>query len=384
MHYLKKVKPAMKLQQTGFSLIELLVGLVIGLFATLAIMQVFSVFEGQKRTTSGSADAQTNGVIALMTLQRSVQMAGYGLSMPMADPGHNPLNCINFADVSLDPGVEPDPLIPDDEGTPGTPANIRLSPIEITDGGANGSDQILVRYSTSAKGAVPISITQFTDDSDITLNVRNVIGCGAEMSEDAYNAIYPEDRPNVVLITRGQECGMAFVAEQPTQATNIDEEDTIKLVSVPAAFDGLLTTEWAEAKLTCMANWGNHTFDVNADMELQRNGGAIVSGVVALQAQYGVSATAADNNVTEWVDATEEWEEPSVTDRNRIKAIRVGMVLRNGLKEKEIVTQTLDNGTSPIAMDISGLGLDEWQRYRYRVVGTTIPMRNMLWSKDAL
>ena len=72
-------------KQYGFSLVELMVGLVIGLLATLVIIQVFSTFEGQKRSTSGSSDAQTNGSIALMSIQRNVQMAGYGLPLPMAD-----------------------------------------------------------------------------------------------------------------------------------------------------------------------------------------------------------------------------------------------------------------------------------------------------------
>jgi type IV pilus assembly protein PilW len=33
-------------RQAGFSLVELMVGLIIGLLATLAIVQVFSIFEG--------------------------------------------------------------------------------------------------------------------------------------------------------------------------------------------------------------------------------------------------------------------------------------------------------------------------------------------------
>ena len=44
--------------QAGFSLVEIMVGLVIGLLATLVILQVFSVYEGQKRTTTGTADAR--------------------------------------------------------------------------------------------------------------------------------------------------------------------------------------------------------------------------------------------------------------------------------------------------------------------------------------
>ncbi len=81
-------------RQAGFSLVEILVGLVIGLLATLVILQVFSVFEGQKRTTTGVADAQTNGSIALYTLARDLQRAGFAME-PVGVPGvaDSPIEC---------------------------------------------------------------------------------------------------------------------------------------------------------------------------------------------------------------------------------------------------------------------------------------------------
>jgi type IV pilus assembly protein PilW len=50
---------------SGFSLIEILVGLLIGMLSVIVIMQVFGVFEGNKRTTTGGDDAQINGTVAL-------------------------------------------------------------------------------------------------------------------------------------------------------------------------------------------------------------------------------------------------------------------------------------------------------------------------------
>jgi len=44
----------------GFSLVELMIGLVIGMVAIVVMMQVFSVSEGYKRTTTGGDDAQNN------------------------------------------------------------------------------------------------------------------------------------------------------------------------------------------------------------------------------------------------------------------------------------------------------------------------------------
>jgi type IV pilus assembly protein PilW len=66
--------------QRGVTLIELMVGMVIGMLAILVISQVLLVSEGQKRTTTGGADAQVNGALALYTLQRDIQTAGYGFT----------------------------------------------------------------------------------------------------------------------------------------------------------------------------------------------------------------------------------------------------------------------------------------------------------------
>src|SRR3990167_3252715 len=65
---------------TGFSLVEIMVGMVIGLISTIIVMQVFATFEGQKRTTTGGSDAQTNGGVGLYTIERDMRMAGYGFT----------------------------------------------------------------------------------------------------------------------------------------------------------------------------------------------------------------------------------------------------------------------------------------------------------------
>ena len=52
----------------GFSLVEILVGMVIGLFGIIIITQIFALAEGQKRTTTSGSDAQTNGNIALYSI----------------------------------------------------------------------------------------------------------------------------------------------------------------------------------------------------------------------------------------------------------------------------------------------------------------------------
>ncbi|HQT27133.1 MAG TPA: prepilin-type N-terminal cleavage/methylation domain-containing protein, partial [Burkholderiales bacterium] len=75
--------------QKGFSIVEILVGLVIGMLALLAIFQTLALFENQRRTTSSGANMQQNGLSALYTLEQDIRLGGYGLidngSMPCFD-----------------------------------------------------------------------------------------------------------------------------------------------------------------------------------------------------------------------------------------------------------------------------------------------------------
>jgi type IV pilus assembly protein PilW len=367
-------------RESGFSLVELMVGLVIGLFATLVIMQVFSVFEGQRRSTSGTADAQTNGTIALMQLQRHFQTAGYGMPMPMADLENNLLKCDSVAGAAL-------------------------FPIVIQDSASAAGDSVTSRYSTSAPGGgVPITISNANNATPEGMQVANNIGCGndREMTTIKYNDTFQDltdttaqnaSQPeNKVMIMRGNLCGSAVIAQQPTNvaaavATDADAS-FIKIVAAPAGLTPVDTD-----KLSCMGSYLDHILDVNlATNELRLNGDPIVSEVVSMQAQYGISAVGTSNAVTAWVDATGTWSVASLAanldNRNRIKAVRVAIALRNGFKEKAAVTPNAAlpwraaDGTA--LMTLSVAHLPDWANYRYRVYGTSVPLRNMIWSREAI
>ena len=66
--------------ERGFSLVEILVALVIGLFATLVVLQMFTDAERRNRATSSTADAQSTGMIAFYQLQDQVQKSGFGIN----------------------------------------------------------------------------------------------------------------------------------------------------------------------------------------------------------------------------------------------------------------------------------------------------------------
>ncbi|MGZ8261977.1 MAG: PilW family protein [Methylotenera sp.] len=362
------------LYQTGLSLVEILVGLVIGMLVTLVIMQVFATFEGQKRSTTGNADAQTNGSIALFSIQRDVQMAGFGL--PVFDTQNPPLKCEKIPTAATLPMV-------DHDSNAATP-DIGMSPITITDGGtaAGASDSIAIRYSTdgaTSKGGIVVKIIGPAPAAP-EIGVDNNLGC---------------NDGDVVLVSAGNVCAMTKVDD-----ANLAADTThITLKNASGATIG--------ASIACMGKWNQFEYSV-ANNQLLRHDASIVaatpfvSEIVNIQAQYGVSDVANNNQVMNWVDATgNTWGAAmTVADRNRIKAVRIAVVARNGLLEKANVggstacsslTAAAPTGICAWAgtagspaptIDLSNDA--NWQQYRYRVYETIIPLRNMIWSKNTL
>jgi type IV pilus assembly protein PilW len=141
----------------------------------------------------------------------------------------------------------------------------------------------------------------------------------------------------------------------------------------------------------------------------------LASNIVNMQVQYGVdtenpmgtiqsncktnpvpgvstlTAADADAVVDDWVNATGNWANngatlPALTDLRRIRAVRIGLVARSGVKASgkagdlcNTVAPVIhwDSGTD-MTPDLSAVA--DWQCYRYKVFQTTIPVRNALWS----
>lgn len=343
----------------GFSLMELMVGLAIGMIAMITIIQVMSFFEAQRRTTSGTADAQTNGGIALYSIARDLQMAGY----PLMTTTDSPLECTTI--------------------TSNVAGITNIGPAAVTNGTAGSnpaSDSITIRYGTTLTGGAPAQITSMVGAA---ATVNSNLGCQVG---------------DITLIMSGTSCAIS-------RATGVSAVG-VSPISITLENTALAATG---ANLSCLGSWNEITYAVNpATGNLDRtavvNGVSstqpMIAGIVNLQAQYGIAATTSSNTITQWVDASGgTWAAPTVGNRNRIKAIRVAVVARNSKRESEVVSAACSsttsatpggvcawagNSTSPApAVDLSP-GNSEWNRYRYRVFETIMPLRNVIWSKDTL
>lgn len=356
-----------RFNESGFSLVELMVGLAIGLLVTLVISQAMSVFEGQKRTTTGTSDSQTNGNIALYNIGRDIQLAGYALT---SSSDNSPLKCdaVTLGAEAIAAGMT-------------VAAGVRnLSPITITSGAS--SDTIDIRYGNSILGGIQTLITAAPIGNAIS--VKSNLGCRDD---------------DFVVITKGTSCAitrLAATADSPSGVTGNQIVNLKSSESVPA----LATAN--NANLSCVGNWSMPTYSVN-NGNLQLGGADAVAGIVSIQAQYGISAAANSNLVTQWIDpSVAGWKDTdiTVTNRNRIKAVRIAVIARNPKMESSATLPTSAcssyNSASPTGLcawagtstspapTINLTADPNWRRYRYRVFETIMPVRNTIWSKDTL
>ena len=114
-------------RQGGVSLVEVMVGLVIGLVALLVVMRSFSASEAFRRNVSGSADATQMTALVGVRLNMLIEDAGAGLVQ-----GRHVWGCKLLATRNgggLLPAAQlPEPFV----RFPGT---VRVLPVGILDGG---------------------------------------------------------------------------------------------------------------------------------------------------------------------------------------------------------------------------------------------------------
>lgn len=368
--------------EAGLSLVELLVGLAIGLVATLAISNLFSGFEARKRMIAGGSDAQSSGVLAMYYIQRDAQNAGYGLPLyNSSDP--SPLLCpIN---TSINQGG----------------VIINLSPVVIVDGGT-ANDIVRIRYGNPASGGASLRATGTM--AAPTLDGR-LIGC---QENDVVLFHQTPTNPNCSL-------GRLQSLRADRTINTLSEINTPPTASPVSILNG---ADWV--RFSCLGAWNQYEYTVNAALELTRTGGTpgtnpfpnsaavpVASDIVALQAQYGITETidptattttaaAYLNRVDRWVDATGTFGPTmALMDRNRIRAIRIAVIARDGNLQRNTVSQACNGAAAgvsrvciwqadanPASVDLSSV--PNWQRYRYRSFEATIPLRNIIWNRDAL
>lgn len=355
----------------GFSLVELMVGMLLGLIGIIAIYQVFAVFEGYKRTTTGSSDAGQSGAVALFTVERDLRMSGFGINQPAL------LGCTVNAYSSNLPA-------------PGT-FSFLMVPVVINVGLGIAPDSITVTYGNSEFTAAPTSLTQNMPSPSATYQVANRFGM--------------QTGDLVITAESGKPCTLAEVTDlpgTPGSTTNVIHNNGNYVnaagTSVQSAYNypgGLGTSYTTNGLLFDIgsAPVSNTYSIVNGQLIAASNigGGNVVvaAGIVQMKAQYGMDDGISNGSVNHGAYTVND----GVIDRyvnsapaswTQVLSVRLGIVARSELMEKADPATGICNITT-VAPTWAGGTLDvsadpNWMCYRYKVFETSVPLRNMLWT----
>jgi len=378
------------LDSRGFSLVEIMVGMVIGMLGIIVMMQVFALAEGQKRATTGGGDAQNNGAIALYGVQRDIRQAGWGNSdlkvigcdvlLPAARGAAAP------------PAVILNPTAPVTINHPGIPAgDLNTDTLLVVYGNTNGTPQGdgFVAANTTANIFQVQTPTSFTVNDWVIAIARTrpaqPASCATIMDRVAcVGAACAAAIPSAsnVVVTTGAAVNTLLGGAPASTLYNLGQAPRILAYAIR---NGNLTLcDYMANDCAAAGNTGNSTIWV-----------PIGSNIVSLRAQYGrdttilpAPATVTMDGIVDIYDQTSPALQtaanvaPTPTTAcgwARISAIRLVLVARSGQYEKTEVTTSAPAwlGTATTPIDLSAYA--DWQHYRYKIFQTVVPLRNIAW-----
>ena len=352
----------------GFTLVEIMVGMVIALLGMIVMMQLFSIFEGQKRATTGGSEAQNSGTIALYGVQRAVEKGGYGFS------AYNTVGCnMTLAATTNRAAITINNLAP-----------IVINHAAIPAGDAN-TDTLLIASSNSNSPLEGNGITAQPSQSNyamqtptsFTLNDRVVAQALARPSP----CTLPMDttagigNPNVTVVT-----GVAGMIN----GTLYNLGQTPKLTAYAIRNSTLTVCEYIDinpvAQVDSGKDCGNAALTGNPTVWVP-----IANNVVSLRAQYGHDTRPLVAPPTYIVDSYDQATPATACGWVRSPAIRLALVVGNDQFNKTAVTAVAPtwagSATTPINLTaLGGTFSGSWNNYRYKMFETVVPIRNVAWQ----
>lgn len=359
-----------------------MIGMLIGLLASLAVTQVLVSAEGQKRSTISGSDAQINGALAMNALQRALAPAGYGFS-------NNPtsIGCPIAAQVN---------------GAAYTAFPAQLAPVIITQGGSGAPDSVRVLASAKSSYSLPIRIVSpgynpglvATSSSFPVANIRGIAG---PVTDPGGTVLTPGDLM-LAVIDSTTACQVFEVTATPSVDVAVPRTDTNKWNGT-----GFPSTTYGNGNfLVNLGSFSDNTYSVSGSNTLQVSRFVraadstpsyetveLFTNIVNLRAMYGK-----DTNADGVIDA---WDNTTPTTNAgwlQVLAVRIAVVSRSDQYEKDEVTASNPEWDVGTAVTITGTttcgaskclslkvdGLTDWKHYRYKVFDTVVPLRNMLWT----
>lgn len=379
----------------GFSIIELLVAVLIGLLAMAATTTSMQRFESSRRSSLGSSESMQNGFLAMFAIENDAAKAGWGLNDSWL------LGC---------------PTIMIDSLLPGSSTGYPL--------GSSGIAQPLVPVTiVSTANDAPDTISFYTGSSNTGTGVISI--SGGNYSGDASSI--PVSTPSPTFLPGD----LYVVAAPPSQVgrtcligqiSSIVTGNPNQLLHISGAISGTaVSTRFNVATVVATFNQDAKVFNLGpGDTALNRgptpsfrqwfiqNGNLmirasdvltnnqvtdtlVVDNIVNLKAQYGISFAGGTVWSSTITDSDGNGVIGNAADWQNVSSIRIAVVARSREVDKPDSSGGICTTTTgaPRVFDQGGAGFEvdvvvagdtmHWTCYRYRTFETVVPMRNSLW-----
>jgi type IV pilus assembly protein PilW len=381
----------------GFSLVELMVSVVIGMLALLFALRLLTGSEQNRQSAMGGSDSMQNGMLALFSISGDAGQAGYGINDPIVagcDTVFSDASKGKFTMASASRGV----------------ATIQpLAPVVI-ESQATGPDKVTFYSGTSALGAA-------------TMRVLTSYASGTRVYVDRIPYGFSQgDAILVAPVQVGGKCAVAQLSESPADLPPPPGQQYVVIGQGNAyRFNsgGLGATFGGGAARIFNLGPGRalsfHTWSVSdaylrlsaTDNGSDATAAPVADNIVSLKAQYGFDTRvgsafdpSAGMQLTKWsstmIDADGDGVAGSPYDWQRIAAVRLAVVARSKNPERAAknaaCSATADKpvafaaaapagvAATPVSIDVAVTGDPvDWHCYRYRVFETVVPFRNASW-----
>lgn len=356
----------------GFGIVEIMVGVVIGLLALLIIYRALALSEGYRRTTTAGGDAQSTGMIASYVIAQDLGNAGNTI----ADSSADLMNCDRTATFA---------------------ANLVPIPALIQDGGAdNLADTVSIYYGVNRRLVTPVATRPPLHVPGAPFLAQSPMGWAVGHSFTIVNSnalavprcevglvtgIAGPDLNGVITISHS---GVANAYVQPSWIVNMGPANQVRKVTYDVLNGVMRVTNLLDAVPTP---------------------NPIASNIVHMEAQYGID-TNADNAIDTWVTGRNAPWRPAdvlnapVAQLKSIRAVRFALVVRSSQFERSKDAEGRDvaeNIANPLASDftttlfpcnglpgctgeVPNVTFPGTAGYRYRVFEQVVPLRNQIWN----
>lgn len=384
----------------GFSLVELMVSVVIGLLAVLFATRLMTDAERNKTAALGGSDSMQNGMLAMFSISGDVEQAGFGLNDPLI------VGC--------------DTVLIDSEGYQMAPAErggatVRPLAAAVIEPGGAGPDRVTMYSGSSLSGT-----------GTLRLQTDYIGGNRLDVDRKPYGF----SRGDAILIApdqAGGRCSLAQVGFDPATVARPPAQQYLLVGGGGFRFNGgALGAQYTGLaarvfNLGPAASLAFRTWSVEGGFlrlratDLAGAGAAsqpVADNIVSLKAQYGFDTRAGGSFAPEqglrlgtWsstmIDADGDGVSGGAGDYQRIAALRIAVVARAKNPERPdpstgecvattvqpivFATQDAENGGAvPVQVDVAVSGEQvDWRCYRYRVFETIVPLRNAGWRPSA-